>query len=41
VVPLVFGAFGNCIVPLQIGAVDMAFPRVNMASYQAYASGEW
>jgi cytochrome c oxidase subunit 1 len=39
VVPLVFGAFGNCIVPLQIGAVDMAFPRVNMASYQAYALG--
>src|ERR1051325_5589795 len=32
IVPLVFAAFGNFVVPLQIGAVDMAFPRVNMAS---------
>ena len=29
----------NIVVPLQIGAVDMAFPRVNMASYQAYVMG--
>src|SRR5580765_5444847 len=36
IVPLAFAAFGNLIVPLQIGAVDMAFPRVNMVSYQAY-----
>lgn len=39
VVPLAFAAFGNYVVPLQIGAVDMAFPRVNMASYQAYLIG--
>ncbi|MBI3878420.1 MAG: cbb3-type cytochrome c oxidase subunit I, partial [Verrucomicrobia bacterium] len=39
IVPLVFAAFGNFVVPLQIGAVDMAFPRVNMASYQAYVLG--
>ena len=32
IVPLAFAAFGNLIVPLQIGAVDMAFPRVNMVS---------
>jgi cytochrome c oxidase subunit 1 len=39
IVPLAFAAFGNFVVPLQIGAVDMAFPRVNMASYQAYFVG--
>src|SRR5947209_7490679 len=39
IVPLAFAAFGNLIVPLQIGAVDMAFPRVNMVSYQAYFIG--
>src|SRR5438477_6975335 len=39
IVPLAFAAFGNLIVPLQIGAVDMAFPRVNMVSYQAYFMG--
>ena len=39
VVPLAFAAFGNFVVPLQIGAVDMAFPRINMVSYQAYAVG--
>jgi cytochrome c oxidase subunit 1 len=39
IVPLVFAAFGNFVVPLQIGAVDMAFPRVNMASYQCYVLG--
>src|SRR5256885_5107153 len=39
IVPLVFAAFGNFVVPLQIGAVDMAFPRVNMVSYQCYFMG--
>jgi len=39
IVPLAFAAFGNLIVPLQIGAVDMAFPRVNMVSYQSYFIG--
>ncbi len=33
VVPLAFGAFGNFVLPLQIGAVDMAFPKINAASY--------
>lgn len=33
VVPLAVGAFGNFVLPLQIGAVDMAFPKINMFSY--------
>ena len=39
IVPLAFAAFGNFVVPLQIGAIDMAFPRVNMASYHFYFFG--
>src|SRR5438874_2585612 len=39
IVPLAFASFGNFVVPLQIGAPDMAYPRVNMASYQAYFIG--
>ena len=36
IVPIAFAAFGNFVVPLQIGAPDMTFPKVNMASYQAF-----
>lgn len=39
VVPLAFAAFGNYVVPLQIGAADMTFPRLNMASYWLYFLG--
>ncbi|WBB70930.1 cytochrome c oxidase subunit I [Micromonospora sp. WMMD812] len=36
--PLVF-AFGNYIVPLQIGAPDVAFPRLNAFAYWLYLFG--
>jgi len=39
IVPLAVGAFGNYVIPLQIGTIDMAFPKINMASYWAYFTG--
>jgi cytochrome c oxidase subunit 1 len=39
IVPLAFAAFGNFVVPLQIGAPDMTFPRINMVSYQSFFVG--
>ena len=39
IVPLAVGAFGNYVLPLQIGALDMAFPKLNMMSYWVYFVG--
>ena len=39
VVPVAFAAFGNYVVPLQIGAPDMTFPRINMASFHSFWVG--
>ena len=39
IVPLSFASFGNYLIPLQIGARDMAFPKINRASYWLYLLG--
>ena len=33
IIPLLVGVFGNFLIPLKIGAGDMAFPTLNMLSY--------
>jgi cytochrome c oxidase subunit 1 len=39
IVPVAFAAFGNFVVPLQIGAPDMTFPKINMASFHCFWVG--
>ena len=35
--PILLAAFGNFLIPLMIGAQDMAFPRLNMLSFWVFA----
>jgi cytochrome c oxidase subunit I len=39
VIPAIPAIFGNFFLPLQIGARDMAFPRINLLSWWLYLSG--
>jgi cytochrome c oxidase subunit I len=38
-IPAIPSVFGNFILPIQIGARDLAFPRLNLASFYVYAIG--
>jgi len=33
VMPILIGAFGNLLLPILIGAIDMCFPRLNNISF--------
>ncbi len=38
-IPSIPAAFGNFLLPLMIGARDVAFPRLNLASFYLYVAG--
>ena len=38
-IPAIPSAFGNFLLPLMLGAKDVAFPRLNLASFYVYLAG--
>jgi cytochrome c oxidase subunit I len=38
-IPAIPGVFGNFMLPIMIGAKDVAFPRLNLASFYVYLAG--
>ena len=38
-IPSIPSAFGNFVLPIMIGARDLAFPRLNLASFYVYLAG--
>jgi cytochrome c oxidase subunit 1 len=38
-IPSIPTTFGNFLLPIMVGAKDVAFPRLNLASYYIYAAG--
>ena len=39
IIPLIPAAIGNFVLPMMIGAKDVAFPRLNLASYYVFIAG--
>ena len=39
IIPCIPAALGNFVLPLMLGAKDVAFPRLNLASYYIYVAG--
>ena len=39
IIPLLFGAFGNSLLPTQLGVHDVAFPRLNSAAFWFLPAG--
>ena len=38
-IPAIPAAFGNFVLPIMLGAKDVAFPRLNLGSYYLYVLG--
>lgn len=39
IIPMIPAAMGNFLLPMMLGAKDVAFPRLNLASYYVYLAG--